>query len=33
MIVSLTLAIVMREKPLSDEMIEVVEGRIEVPEY
>ena len=30
---ALVLALVMREKPLSEEMIEVVEGKVEVPEY
>jgi len=30
---SLVLALAMREKPLSDEMIEVAEGKVEVPEY
>jgi len=33
MIASFVLALVMREKPLSEEMIEVAEGRVEVPEY
>jgi EmrB/QacA subfamily drug resistance transporter len=33
MIVSFVLAMIMREKPLSEEMVEVVEGKIEVPEY
>ncbi len=31
--VALFLALVMREKPLSEEMIEVVRGKTEVPEY
>lgn len=33
MILAFILAILMREKPLSAEMLEVVKGRIEVPEY
>jgi EmrB/QacA subfamily drug resistance transporter len=33
MIVSFVLAIVMREKPLSEEMLGVIEGKAEVPEY
>ena len=33
MALALVLTLVMREKPLSEEMIEVVEGRAEVPEY
>jgi len=33
MLVSLILAVLMREKPLSAEMIEVAEGKVEVPEY
>ncbi|MFC0554332.1 MDR family MFS transporter [Planotetraspora thailandica] len=33
MAVSLVLALIMREKPLSEEMIDVVEGKVEVPEY
>ncbi|SDM58925.1 MDR family MFS transporter [Nonomuraea jiangxiensis] len=33
MVVSFVLALVMREKPLSEEMIEVAEGKVEVPEY
>ncbi|AWS42830.1 MDR family MFS transporter [Streptosporangium sp. 'caverna'] len=33
MIVSFALALLMREKPLSEEMLEVAEGRVEVPEY
>ena len=33
MVLALVLALLMREKPLSEEMIEVVEGRAEVPEY
>ena len=33
MALALILAVVMREKPLSDEMIEVAEGKVEVPEY
>jgi hypothetical protein len=33
MVVSLVLALVMREKPLSQEMLQVVEGKVEVPEY
>lgn len=33
MIVSLVIAVVMREKPLSEEMIEVAEGKVEVPGY
>ena len=33
MVVSFVLAVVLREKPLSEEMFEVVEGKIEVPEY
>jgi len=32
-LVALVLAVLMREKPLSAEMIEVAEGKIEVPEY
>jgi len=32
-IIGLVLAIIMREKPLSEEMIEVAEGKVEVPEY
>jgi hypothetical protein len=30
---SLVLGLVMREKPLSEEMIDVAEGKVEVPEY
>jgi hypothetical protein len=30
---ALVLALVMPEKPLSAEMIEVAEGKVEVPEY
>jgi hypothetical protein len=33
MAVALVLALVMREKPLSEEMIEVAQGKAEVPEY
>lgn len=33
MILSFVLGIIMKEKPLSDEMIKVAEGEIEVPEY
>ncbi|MFC4243623.1 MFS transporter [Gryllotalpicola reticulitermitis] len=33
MAVSLILALVMREKPLSTEMIDVAEGKVEVPEF
>jgi EmrB/QacA subfamily drug resistance transporter len=33
MIVALLLALVMKEKPLSDEMIEVASGKVEVAEY
>jgi hypothetical protein len=33
MAVSLVLALVMREKPLSEEMLQVVEGNVEVSEY
>jgi len=33
MALALVLALVMREKPLSEEMIEVAGGRVEVPEY
>ncbi|GAA4557221.1 MDR family MFS transporter [Planotetraspora kaengkrachanensis] len=33
MAVSFVLALVMREKPLSDAMIEIAEGKVEVPEY
>jgi EmrB/QacA subfamily drug resistance transporter len=33
MVVSLVLGAAMREKPLSEEMIGVVEGKVEVPEY
>ena len=33
MVASFVLALVMREKPLSEEMIEVAEGKAEVPEY
>ncbi|MEV6868484.1 MDR family MFS transporter [Streptosporangium subroseum] len=33
MIVSFALALLMREKPLSEEMLEVAEGKVEVPEY
>jgi predicted MFS family arabinose efflux permease len=31
--VSLILALIMREKPLSEEMIEIADGRVEAPEY
>ncbi len=30
---ALALAVIMPEKPLSEEMIEVAEGKAEVPEY
>jgi hypothetical protein len=30
---SLVLGLVMREKPLSEEMIDVAEGKVGVPEY
>ncbi|MET9250332.1 MDR family MFS transporter [Nonomuraea sp. NPDC003709] len=33
MVLALLLGLVMREKPLSEEMVQVVEGKIEVPEY
>jgi hypothetical protein len=33
MAVSLVLALVMREKPLSEEMREIAEGKAEAPEY
>jgi hypothetical protein len=33
MVLALVLALVMPEKPLSEEMIEVAEGKAEVPEY
>ncbi len=33
MIVALLLAPAMKEKPLSDEMIEVASGKVEVAEY
>jgi EmrB/QacA subfamily drug resistance transporter len=33
MALALILAVIMREKPLSEEMIEVAEGKVEVPEY
>ncbi len=33
MIVALLLALAMKEKPLSDEMIEVASGKVEVTEY
>jgi hypothetical protein len=33
MVLALILALVMPEKPLSEEMIEVAEGKAEVPEY
>ncbi|MFC6018376.1 MDR family MFS transporter [Plantactinospora solaniradicis] len=33
MVVSFVLGLVMREKPLSEEMIEVAQGKTEVPEY
>jgi EmrB/QacA subfamily drug resistance transporter len=33
MVISLILALVMREKPLSQDMLQVVEGKVEVPEY
>jgi MFS family permease len=33
MALSLVLALIMRERPLSEEMIEVAEGKVEVPEY
>jgi MFS family permease len=33
MALSLVLALVMREKPLSEEMLQVAEGKVEVPEY
>jgi hypothetical protein len=33
MAVALIIALVMPEKPLSEEMIEVAEGKVEVPEY
>jgi sugar phosphate permease len=33
MVLSLVLGLIMREKPLSAEMIEVAEGKVEVPEY
>jgi hypothetical protein len=33
MAVALVLAVIMRGKPLSEEMIEVADGKAEVPEY
>ena len=33
MAVALVLALVMREKPLSQEMIEIAQGKAEAPEY
>jgi MFS family permease len=33
MALSLVLALIMREKPLSAEMVEVAQGKVEVPEY
>jgi MFS family permease len=33
MVLALILAVLMPEKPLSQEMIEVAEGKVEVPEY
>jgi hypothetical protein len=33
MVISLILALLMHEKPLSEEMVEVAEGKVEVPEY
>jgi hypothetical protein len=33
MALALVLALVMPEKPLSEEMIQVAEGKVEVPEY
>jgi hypothetical protein len=33
MVLALVLALVMPEKPLSEEMTEVAEGKAEVPEY
>ena len=33
MVVALVLGLVMREKPLSREMVEIVEGKAEAPEY
>jgi sugar phosphate permease len=33
MVLSFILALLLREKPLSDEMVEVAQGKAEVPEY
>ncbi|HTF11143.1 MAG TPA: hypothetical protein VK659_23515 [Asanoa sp.] len=33
MVVALLLGVLMREKPLSDEMIEITQGKAEAPEY